>query len=147
MTRPREIGVAVVGFGWMGQVHARAWTRLAQHFPDVPVRPRFLVVADTDEGRRREAREVFGFADAVSDWREVLERDDVDVGSVCGPNFVHREIGAAVAGSGRYLWVERPAGRSAEDTAEIATAVHKSGVMSAVGFNYRHAPAVQVARK
>jgi predicted dehydrogenase len=147
MTAAREIGVAVVGFGWMGQVHARAWARLAQHFPDVPVRPRFVVVADTDEGRRREAGEVFGFAHAVSDWTEVLERDDVDVVSVCGPNFVHREIGAAVAESGRHLWIEKPAGRSAADTADIAAAVHKSGVMSAVGFNYRHAPAVQVARE
>jgi len=142
----RTLGVAVVGFGWMGQVHARAWTRLAQHFPDVPVRPRFVAVADPDERRRREAQDVFGFADAASDWQAVLDRDDIDVVSVCGPNFVHREIGAAVAESGRHLWIEKPAGRTAEDTAAIATAVHKSGVMSAVGFNYRHAPAVQVAR-
>jgi len=142
----RTLGVAVVGFGWMGQVHARAWTRLAQHFPDVPVRPRFVAVADTDDHRRREAADVFGFAHVGSDWRAVLERDDVDVVSVCGPNFVHREIGSAVAESGRHLWIEKPAGRSAEDTSAIAAAVHKSGVMSAVGFNYRHAPAVQVAR-
>jgi predicted dehydrogenase len=142
----RPLGVAVVGFGWMGQVHARAWSRLAQHFPQAPVRPRFVVVADTDEGRRGEARDVYGFADTTTDWTAVLERDDVDVVSVCGPNFVHREIGSAVAESGRHLWIEKPAGRSAEDTVAIAAAVRKSGVMSAVGFNYRHAPAVQVAR-
>lgn len=144
---PRTLGVAVVGFGWMGQVHARAWARLAQHYPEVGVRPRFVIVADTDEGRRRQAREVFGFAHTVADWTEVLERDDVDVVSVCGPNFVHREIGAAVAESGRHLWIEKPAGRSAADTAAIAAAVHRSGVMSSVGFNYRHAPAVQAARE
>lgn len=144
---PRTLGVAVVGFGWMGQVHARAWARLAQHYPEVGVRPRFVIVADTDEGRRGQAREVFGFAHTVADWTEVLERDDVDVVSVCGPNFVHREIGAAVAESGRHLWIEKPAGRSAADTAAIAAAVHRSGVMSSVGFNYRHAPAVQAARE
>ena len=146
-TAPRALGVAVVGFGWMGQVHARAWARLAQHFPQVPVRPRFVAVADTDPGRRREAQDAFGFTHAVRDWADVLERDDVDVVSVCGPNFVHREIGSAVAEAGRHLWIEKPAGRSAEDTAAIAAAVHKAGVMSAVGFNYRHAPAVQVARE
>lgn len=143
---PRTLGVAVVGFGWMGQVHARAWTRLAHHFPEVPVRPRFVVAADPDEGRRQEALDGYGFSDTVAEWSEALERDDVDVVSVCGPNFVHREIGSAVAESGRHLWIEKPAGRSAEDTAAIAAAVHKRGVMSAVGFNYRHAPAVQVAR-
>ncbi len=147
MSERRTLGVAVVGFGWMGQVHARAWARLAQHYPELPVRPSFVIVADTEANRRREACDVFGFAHAVSDWTEVLDRDDVDVVSVCGPNFVHREIGAAVAESGRHLWIEKPAGRGAADTAAIAAAVHRSGVMSSVGFNYRHAPAVQVARE
>ena len=146
MSERRDIGVAVVGFGWMGQVHARAWSRLAQHYPQVPARPRFVVVADTDAQRRQEAQDAYGFADAVSEWTDVLARDDVDVVSVCGPNFVHREIGSAVAASGRHLWIEKPAGRSAEDTAAIAAAVHEAGVRSTVGFNYRHAPAVQVAR-
>src|SRR4051812_37909246 len=130
----------------MGQVHARAWTRLAQHFPQVPVRPRFVAVADTDEHRRREAADVYGFAHVESDWRAVLERGDVDVVSVCGPNFVHREIGAAVAESGRHLWIEKPAGRGAGGTAAIAPAGRKSGVMSAVGVNYRNAPPVEGAR-
>jgi predicted dehydrogenase len=147
MTAAREIGVAVVGFGWMGQVHTRAWTRLAQHYPDTPLRPRFVAVADPEERRREGARDAYGFADGVADWRELLTREDVEVVSVCGPNFVHREIGVAVAESGRHLWIEKPAGRSAEDTSAIATAVHESGVSSAVGFNYRNAPAVAHARE
>ncbi len=70
----------------------------------------------------------------------------MDVVSVCGPNFVHREIGCAVADSGRHLWIEKPAGRSAADAAAIASSVRKAGVQSAVGFNYRNAPAVELAR-
>ena len=97
MTAAREIGVAVVGFGWMGQVHTRAWARLAQHYPDAPLRPRFVAVADTDAGRRQHAIDAYGFGDAIEEWSELLERDDIDVVSVCGPNFVHREIGEAVA--------------------------------------------------
>jgi predicted dehydrogenase len=144
---PRPMGVAVVGFGWMGQVHARAWGRLAQHFPDAPLRARFVAVADTDPGRREAARDVYGFDHVTDSWQEVLARDDVDAVSVCGPNFVHREIGEAVARSGRHLWIEKPAGRSAADTRAIAAAVHEAEVMSAVGFNYRNAPAVQAARR
>jgi predicted dehydrogenase len=147
VTERREIGVAVVGFGWMGQVHSRAWARLAHHYPDAPLRPRFVAVADPDEGRRRLAREAYGFSSAVADWAEVLGRDDVDVVSVCGPNFVHREVGCGIAETGRHLWIEKPAGRSADDTTAIAAAVHASGVASAVGFNYRNAPAVELARE
>ncbi|MGA8245990.1 MAG: Gfo/Idh/MocA family oxidoreductase [Nocardioides sp.] len=147
MTGAQQVGVAVVGFGWMGQVHSRAWARLSHHYPDAPLRPRFVAVADPDESRRRLAREAYGFTSVMADWAEVLERDDVDVVSVCGPNFVHREVGTAVAESGRHLWIEKPAGRSADDTAAIAAAVHASGVASAVGFNYRNAPAVELARE
>jgi predicted dehydrogenase len=143
---PRRLGVAVVGFGWMGQVHARSWARLSHHFPEAGVRPRFVAVADTEPARRQVAQDVYGFEHVTSSWQDLLERDDVDVVSVCGPNFVHREIGAAVAVSGRHLWVEKPAGRSADDTRAIAAAVRESGVMCTVGFNYRNAPAVQAAR-
>jgi predicted dehydrogenase len=147
VTARREIGVGVVGFGWMGQVHTRAWTRLAQHYPDTPLRPRFVAAADTDAGRRQHALDAYGFADAVESWEELLRRADLDVVSVCGPNFVHREVGEAVARSGRHLWIEKPAGRNAADTSAIAAAVHAAGVMSAVGFNYRNAPAVAHARE
>jgi predicted dehydrogenase len=147
VTERRELGVAVVGFGWMGQVHTRAWSRLAQHYPDAALRPRFVAVADPDAARRQQALDAYGFGDAVEGWAELLERDDLDVVSVCGPNFVHREVGEAVARSGRHLWIEKPAGRSADDTRAIAAAVHEAGVMSAVGFNYRNAPAVQAARR
>ncbi|WP_457109652.1 Gfo/Idh/MocA family protein [Marmoricola sp. URHA0025 HA25] len=142
----RDLGVAVVGFGWMGQVHTRAWARLLHHYPDSAVRPRLVAMADPEQERRELAVTAYGFADAYADWHELLGRDDLDVVSVCGPNFVHREIGSPVAESGRHLWIEKPAGRSAEDTAAIALAVRKSGVMSAVGFNYRNAPALEVAR-
>ncbi len=146
MTETREIGVAVVGFGWMGEVHARAWARLPHHYPDTPLRPRLVAVADPDPGRRDLAVGAYGFGDAVADWADLLARDDLDVVSVCGPNSVHREVGSAVADSGRHLWIEKPAGRTADDTAAIADTVHRAGVRSAVGFNYRNPPAVALAR-
>ncbi len=130
----------------MGQVHSRAWIRLLQHYPDSPLRPRLVAVADPEPERRRQAQSAYGYRHAYADWRDLLERDDVDVVSVCGPNFVHAEIGTAVAESGRHLWIEKPAGRSLPDTERIATAVEKAGVMSAVGFNYRNVPAVALAR-
>jgi predicted dehydrogenase len=67
--------------------------------------------------------------------------------SVCGPNFVHREVAVAAARAGKHVWVEKPAGRSLADTVEIAEAVRLAGVESAVGFNYRNAPAVELARQ
>ncbi|HSS67663.1 MAG TPA: Gfo/Idh/MocA family oxidoreductase, partial [Nocardioidaceae bacterium] len=141
-----ELGVGIAGFGWMGQVHARAHARLLQHYPEAPLRPRLVAVADPEPARREQAVGAFGFEAAVADYRDLLARDDVQVVSVCGPNFVHREIAVAAAEAGKHIWVEKPAGRDRADTEAIAAAVHAAGVQSAVGFNYRNAPAVEAAR-
>jgi predicted dehydrogenase len=142
-----ELGVGIVGFGWMGQVHARAHARLLQHYPQAPLRPALVAVADPEPIRQEQAVGAFGFVAVVADYRDLIARDDVDVVSVCGPNFVHREIAVAAAEAGKHVWVEKPAGRDLADTQAIAAAVHAAGVQSAVGFNYRNAPAVEAARE
>ena len=148
MNQPSPLRVGVIGFGWMGRLHARAWSRLAAHYPDLPVRPVLVAVGDNAGGEELE-RSVLahGFAELHTDWRDLLARDDLDVVSVCGPNHLHREMGVAVAESGRHLWIEKPAGRNAAETAEILAAVEKADVQSAAGFNYRNAPAVEHARQ
>jgi predicted dehydrogenase len=144
----RPLRVGIIGFGWMGQVHARAYTRLAQHYLDLPVRPELVAVADNAaDSRLSAAVAAFGFDDVHADWRELVGRDDIDVVSVTGPNFIHRDVSVAVANSGKHLWVEKPAGRDAAETREIAAAVAAAGVQSAAGFNYRNAPAVEKARE
>lgn len=139
--------VGVVGLGWMGQVHARAHLRLLQHYPSTPVRPVLVAAADDagDERVRRTA-EALGFVKVHDDWRDLVGRDDVDVVSVTGPNYLHRDVAVAAAEAGKHLWLEKPAGRDSAETRQIADAVAAAGVQCTVGFNYRNAPAVERAR-
>jgi predicted dehydrogenase len=140
--------VGIVGWGWMGQVHARAYIRLRQHYPDAPLRPSLVAVADnaTDD-RLIIAVDTYGFRDAHSDWRDLIARDDIDAVSVTGPNFIHRQVAVAAAEAGKHLWVEKPAGRDLADTRAICDAVHANRVQSTAGFNYRNVPAVELARE
>jgi predicted dehydrogenase len=146
--RRSAVRIGIVGWGWMGQVHARAYARLLQHYPEAPLRPALVAVADNaSDDRLGVAVDTFGFRDAYSDWRELVARDDIDAVSVTGPNFVHRDVAVAAAESGKHLWVEKPAGRHAGETRAIWDAVRASGVQSAAGFNYRNVPAVELARR
>ena len=133
--------------GWVGCMHARGsgWLLTIPSWRSDPC----LSLLVTTLAAKTLERSVLahGFAELHRDWRDLLARDDLDVVSVCGPNHLHREMGVAVAESGRHLWIEKPAGRNAAETAEIAAAVEKAGVQSAAGFNYRNAPAVEHARQ
>ncbi|MGV9291524.1 Gfo/Idh/MocA family protein [Streptomyces sp. NPDC003719] len=141
------LGVAVVGFGWMGRVHARAYARVRHHYPLLPLRPELITVADEVPGRAEEAAAQFGFASATRDWREVAADPRVGAVSITAPNFLHREIGVAMAGAGKHIWIEKPVGLTVADARAVAAAVSAAGVQGAVGFNYRNAPAVEAARE
>ncbi|MFE1749409.1 Gfo/Idh/MocA family protein [Streptomyces anandii] len=141
------LGVAVVGFGWMGRVHTQAYARVLHHFPRLPLRPRLVSVADEVPGRAEEAAARYGFDSATRDWREVVADPRVEAVSVTAPNFLHREIGVALAEAGKHLWIEKPVGLTADDARAVADAAAKTGVAGTVGFNYRNAPAVAAARE
>ncbi|WP_097274771.1 Gfo/Idh/MocA family protein [Streptomyces sp. TLI_55] len=142
-----RLGIAVVGFGWMGRVHTQAYARLPHHFPQLPLRPELVTVADEVPGRAEQAAGQYGFASAVRDWREVAADPRVQAVSITAPNFLHREIGVAMAEAGKHIWIEKPVGLTAQDAGAVADAVAKAGVQGTVGFNYRNAPAVQAARE
>ncbi|MGW0080954.1 Gfo/Idh/MocA family protein [Streptomyces sp. NPDC003393] len=142
-----SLGVAVVGFGWMGRVHTQAYVRVAHHFPELTVRPHLVAVADEVPGRADEAAGRYGFDSATRDWREIAADPRVRAVSITAPNFLHREIGVAMAGAGKHIWIEKPVGLTADDARAVADAAALAGVHGTVGFNYRNAPAVATARE
>jgi len=143
----RDLGVAVLGCGWMGHAHSRGYLRLPHHYPELGLAPRLVTVADPEPERCSDAIQRYGFLDSTPDWRTVLDDDRIQAVSVTAPNFLHREIAVAMAQAGKHLWIEKPVGLSLDDAVAVATAVRAAGVQATVGFNYRHAPAVQRARE
>jgi predicted dehydrogenase len=143
----KEIGVAVVGLGWMGQVHSRGYRRLFDHYPDCPLKPRLVIAADAVEDRARQTAELLGFEGWTTDWREAVEHPEVEAVSIAAPNYLHREIAVAAARAGKHIWLEKPCGRVPAETYEIGQAVDEAGVKSMIGLMYRHVPVVEYAKE
>jgi predicted dehydrogenase len=143
----RTIGVGVIGMGWMGEVHSRAYNQLADRFHDAGFRPRLVICADATEARATAARSRFGFGEATTDWHAVVAHPDVEVVDVTAPNGLHLEINRAVAAAGKHLACEKPVGRFPAETIASWEAVKGRPIVTSVGFNYRWAPMVQHARK
>lgn len=141
----RPLGIGLISVGWMGRLHSQAYRRVNYHYPELSVRPRLVIAADTMPDRAMFAKSELGYAEATDDWREVLAHAGVDAVSITAPNYMHREMAVAAAESGKHFWVEKPVGRNLAETRDIFRAAQDAAVMSAVGYNYRHAPAVQTA--
>ena len=131
----------------MGRVHTQAYARVMHHFPQLTVRPELVAVADEAPGRAGEAADQFGFATATQDWRDLAADPRVEAVSIAAPNFLHREMGVALARAGKHIWIEKPVGLNTDDARAVADAVRQAEVQGAVGVNYRNAPAVAAARK
>lgn len=142
-----NIGIGVIGMGWMGQAHSRAYHNITDRFQDSGIQPKLVICADEAAARAESAQRTLGFAESTTDWRKVVEHPDVQVVNVASPNYLHLEMVKAVAEAGKHVFCEKPVGRSPQETAEIEYLARKAGVMSFVGFNYRWAPMVQYAKQ
>ena len=140
-------GIGLISVGWMGKLHSRAYQAVPHVYPELKIRPRLVHAADTAADRAGYAREVLGYARAGTDYRDVLADPGVDVVSICAPNMLHREIGVAAARAGKPFWIEKPVGRDAAETAAVAAAARAAGLVTSIGYNYRHVPAVERVRE
>jgi predicted dehydrogenase len=147
MSTARTMPVGIIGFGWMGRVHAQAYARLRHHYPDHAALPELAAIADDVPERAEQAARQFGAGTAATDWRKLVDDPDLQAISVTAPNFLHRELGTAVVSAGKHLWIEKPVGLDVADALAVAEAAERHGVQTAVGFNYRNAPAVEAARE
>ena len=144
----RPLGVAVIGYAFMGQAHSNAWRSVANHF-DVPAFEQKVLVGRHAAAVAAAAAK-YGWSESATDWRSVLERDDIDIVDICAPGWLHAEIATAALAAGKHVLVEKPLANSlAESEAMVgaAQAARSAGVRSMVGFNYRRVPALALARQ
>ncbi len=139
----RRIGVGVIGFGWMGQAHSRAYRAIPTYFPSEGIRPELVAIADTVAARTDEAVDNFGFRRATHDWRTLLEDPDIDVIDITAPNAMHQELAEAATAAGKAVFCEKPVGVNPAATAAIELAARRAGSITGCGYNYRWAPLVQ----
>jgi predicted dehydrogenase len=142
------LGVAMIGYAFMGKAHSNAWRNVASYF-DVPAFERRVLVG-RDPAGVAEAAAKYGWAESATDWRAVIARDDIHIVDICAPGWMHAEIAIAALAAGKHVLVEKPLANTlaeAEAMAEAARKARGQGVQSMIGFNYRRVPALALARE
>ena len=146
---PPVLGVGMVGYAFMGAVHSQAW-RTAGRFFDLPCAPTLTALAGRDAAGVQAAAQKMGWASTETDWRRLLDRDDVALIDICTPGDTHAEIAIASLEAGKHVLCEKPLANTVEEAEAMvvaAAAAEARGVRSMVGFNYRRVPAISLARR
>jgi len=144
----RPLGVAMIGYAFMGKAHSNAWRNVASYF-DVPALEQKVLVG-RDAAAVSEAAGKYGWQETATDWRSVLDRDDVHIVDICAPGWMHAEIAIAALEAGKHVLLEKPLANTlaeAEAITAAARAARAKGVQSMVGFNYRRVPALALAKE
>jgi len=141
-----SVNVGMIGYKFMGKAHSNAYRALPMFFPE-SMHPNMKVICGRNENAVSEAAKQFGWDEYTTDWKKLLERDDIDLIDINAPSNVHKEIAIAAAQAGKHLYCEKPLALTLEDSREMLAAAEDAGVKHMVGFNYRYAPAVMLAKK
>jgi predicted dehydrogenase len=141
----KELGIGLIGTGFMGKAHAIAYRTALSAFPDIPA-PRLVAVADVNAEAAAKAAHQYGFEISTGDWKALIANPGIHVISITTPNSMHKEMALAAIAAGKHVHCEKPLSPTLADSREMVEAADAKGVNTQVGFNYIKNPLLKMAR-
>jgi predicted dehydrogenase len=133
-----ELRVGVVGIGWAGQQHLKAYDSL----PGV----RIVSLAGMEQELRDSLQAEYSIPNAFADWKDMLEHGGLDAISVAVPTFLHAPIAVAALERGIHVLSEKPIARNAAEGQAMVDAARKAGRVLDVAFNHRRRGDIQALK-
>jgi hypothetical protein len=139
--RGPELGVGMVGYGYIGKVHSFAHRSLPLFFEPLAARTRLVGVCTASEASGKKAVEQAGYEFATRDYQDLLARDDIHLIHCCTPNDVHYPLVMDALRAGKHIYCDKPLARTLPEAEEIAALARQTSVVHRMTFNYRFVPA------
>ena len=141
----KDINVGLVGYKFMGKAHSNALSKIGMFF-DNSCNVNMKAICGRDEEWVKDSAEKFGWDGYETDWQKLVSRSDIDMIDITAPSNAHKEIAIAAANEGKHVFCEKPLALTLADSREIYEAAVKNKIKHQIGFNYRFAPAVLLAK-
>ena len=142
----KELRIGMIGYGFMGKAHSNAYAQ-ANHFFPCGIKPIMKALCARNAEKAQSFATNWGYESIETDWRKLLERNDIDAVDICTPNNIHKDIAIAAAKAGKMILCEKPLAMNAAEGEEMCEAIEKAGVANMVWYNYRRVPAVSLAKQ
>jgi predicted dehydrogenase len=142
----KTLNVGLIGYGFMGRAHSNAFAKV-NHFFDLDHQVVLKAICARDAAKVKAFAERWGYESAETDWRKLIERDDIDLIDIATPNNTHAEIALAAAKAGKMILCEKPLSMDGPEGKKMVDAIAKAKVPNMVWYNYRRVPAVSLAKQ
>lgn len=142
----KTLNVALIGYKFMGKAHSNGWKQ-APFFFDVPIQPILKVACGRNAKALKAFADNWGWEEIETDWRKVVERDDVDIIDISTPPNLHYDIAIAAAKSGKHIFCEKPMAMTYDQAKEMYEVAEQNQITHYLNFNYRRCPAVMLAKR
>lgn len=142
----KKLNVGMIGYKFMGKAHSNAWKK-APYFFDVPVEPVLKVVCGRHAGPLKAFADRWGWEEIETDWKKVIDREDIDIVDIGVPTHLHHDIALAAAKAGKHIFCEKPMAVSYDQAKEMFEAARENGITHYLNHNYRRCPAVRLAKQ
>jgi predicted dehydrogenase len=138
--------IGMVGYKFMGKAHSHAY-HTAPYFFDISEPVELVAVCGRDEQAVAAFARKHGWQSYETDWRALVEREDIDAVDIGTPNNSHHPIAVAAAKAGKHILLEKPMAMSLAEAREMYAEAEKAGIKHQIGFNYRRVPAIALAKQ
>jgi len=142
-----ELGIGMLGFGFIGKVHTYGYKNIPLYYDPPPVATRLVGVATSRPETAQKAVKQGGFEFGTDDWRQLIERDDIDIVNICTPNNLHCDQLVAAMEAGKHIYCDKPLVITAEDATRVKTAMQNWPGIGQMTFQYRFYPATMRAKQ
>ena len=140
-----EIGIGIIGGGYMGKAHSVAMASVGAVF-GTTLRPRLEMIAATSPESAERYRRAYGFNRATDDWKVLVDDNQVEAIIIASPQATHCEIALRAFAAGKPVMCEKPMGISLEEARTMVSAAESAQVSNMVAYNYIRTPASQFAK-
>ena len=132
---PAPLKVGVVGIGWAGQQHLKAYSGI----PGVEI----VALAGMEEELLLSLATEYAIPNTFARWEDLIELEGLDAVSVAVPTFLHAPIAVAALDRGLHVLSEKPLARTAEEGQTMVDAARRNGRVLDVAFNHRRRGDIQ----
>jgi predicted dehydrogenase len=142
----KSMNVGIIGYKFMGKAHSNAWIN-APLFFELGLKPKLKVACGRNEKVLKAFAEKWGWEETETDWKKLVEREDIDIVDIALPQHLHYDVAIAAAKNGKHIFCEKPMALTSKQAEEMLKVAEDNKITHYLNHNYRRVPAVMLAKK